>query len=316
MPLAGSLAAVLLSIATLAPAAAAASALPERTSDLMLGDAHGHPPGFPDDRLMARTPGAAGQVPFVPLLGVVGIDATRATWTSDAVSGATYAFVGDTRTVLEFAPVDVEVLASFTVELRALAPDGHGTLLAAAQRTFNLPRLVPATETFDLATGGALLPRGQALQLTVRADALDVLSLLQVGGTSGSGVHAHLRVSDRDLDGIPDDVDPCPLDPACPAQSAGGNATAIATYYTTYYNTTAGIGPPGAPGPAGPPGAGAGNGTIPIPQPPSPGDVPTPTPHQPNDAGAAAAHRIEPVSAAAVFGGASSLLLLGLLRRF
>ena len=224
----------------------------------------GSPPGFPaHSALMTASTGTAGQAVFLPVLGAIGVDMTAQSWFSSTLSGATQRMPADAVATLQFAPVNVEALASFTVSLHAVDAQGHDKVLGSSQRTFNLPRIVSSDEVFQLPTTGQIVPRGDAMRLTVRADAVDVLTTLQYGGGTHTAVKASFQVLDTDGDGIPDDADPCPLQVDCNGNGVidgdqAANATSGQTVYQAYrqwYNTTNGAGAPGAPNAPGAPGA-------------------------------------------------------------
>lgn len=221
----------------------------------------GHPPGFAGEvPLMTAAAGSPGQAVFVPLGGAVGLDAGSAAWVSESIAGATYRLATDAPLTLSFDVLHVAALASFTVELQAIDPAGHTRTLGSTQRTFNLPRLVASEEEFLLPVAGEVIARGEALRLTVRADALDVLAILRYGAGTDTGLAVTYRLLDTDGDGLPDDIDPCVLDADCDGDTvidgdvAHNNAT-YRTTYTNWYNATPGAGPPGSPTAPGSPAA-------------------------------------------------------------
>ncbi|MHB8633623.1 MAG: hypothetical protein ACYDBQ_06620 [Thermoplasmatota archaeon] len=239
-----------IAFASLPALGSATPTFPLRVSHFQLTADQGAPTGFAPHPLMKPASGAAGQAVFLPLLGIVGLPLDQTQWISDTASGATYGFEGDAIATIEFAPVNVDAVGTFTVELRTLLPDNSTTLVGSALQTFNLPRTAPATENFTLPTTGRNIPFGAALLLTLRADALDVLTVVNYGGASRSSLHLQTRLLDSNGNGIPDDVDACPPAATCPPASNG-----TYQYYYNYYAKTPGTGPPGAAtGPAPPSG--------------------------------------------------------------
>lgn len=160
-------------------------------------------------------PGASGQTIFLPVLDVLGLGMNEAAWAWEGAWNHTYAVPQDTIVTLHFAAVDLRAVGDFTVELSSVAPDGTTTLLGSRSHSFTLPSVPGSTEEFVLGTAGGILPAGHGLRLGVRADDLNVLTVLQYGGSTPSGLALPIRLLDSDLDGVPDDADACPLERDC-----------------------------------------------------------------------------------------------------
>ncbi len=282
---------------------------------------NGRPPGFTsNEQLMRASAGTSGQAVFMPVLGILGAGVNEQSWLSESLSGATYRFPEDALATISFAPLNVEAVASFTVELHSSDARGHDTLLGTASRTFNLPRLLPTDETFQVPIAGRILERSDALRLVLRADSLDVLTIVEYGAGTATKVRIAYQILDTDGDGIPDDADGCPLEADCNGDgTADGDQNTNSTthqtvfqYFQNYYNGTAGTGGPGMPGAPGSPGAPGTPAPIPTldggPN-PGPGSGPGPA-AQGRDLG-----RIEATAGGFALATGSTITSLALLRR-